>query len=112
MGWHHGARMQRVDGDWSMLPWLMTIHAARLGLEAQNAMAFRFLSLVGKSFGLMANSKELDSVDRIASPLEDPPGPKKAASNGGRRRVPMSKAHMSKVHKKQVRGNKGTKRSK
>jgi hypothetical protein len=50
-----------------MLPWLMTFHAARLGLEAQNAMAFRFFRLVGDSFGLMADSKKIDSVDRIAS---------------------------------------------
>ena len=106
-GWHHGACVQRVNGDWSMLPWLMTFHAARLGLEAQNAMAFRFFRLVGDSFGLMADSKKIDSVDRIASPLEDPPAPIKAASNGGRRR-----ASVSKVHKKQVRANKRTKRFK
>jgi hypothetical protein len=87
-----------------MLPWLMTFHAARLGLEAQNAMAFRFFRLVGDSFGLMADSKKIDSVDGIA---EDPPAPIKAASNGGRRR-----ASVSKVHKKQVRANKRTKRFK
>jgi hypothetical protein len=90
-----------------MLPWLMTFHAARLGLEAQNAMAFRFFSLVGDSFRLLADSKKIDSVDGIASPLEYPPAPIKAASNGARRR-----ASVSKVHRKQVRANKRTKRSK
>jgi hypothetical protein len=92
-----------------MLPWLMTFHAARLGLQAQNAMAFRFFSLVGDSFRLLADSKKIDSVDvdGIASPLEHPPAPIKAASNGARRR-----ASVSKVHKKQVRANKRTKRSK
>ena len=86
-----------------MLPWLMTFHAARLGLEAQNAMAFRF-------FRLVADRKNIDAIetaDGIASPLDDPPVPLKAASVGGRRR-----ASVSKVHKKQVRPNKRTKRSK
>jgi hypothetical protein len=32
-----------------MLPSLTTFHAARLRLEAQNAMAFRFFRLVGAS---------------------------------------------------------------
>jgi hypothetical protein len=88
-----------------MLPWLMTFHAARLGLEAQNAMAFRFFSLVGESFRLLADSKKINSGDRIASPLEDPPAPIKAASNGARRR-----ASVSKVSKKHVSANKRTKR--
>ena len=87
-----------------MLPWSMTFHAARLGLEAQNAMAFRFFRLVGDTFGLMADSK-IDSVDGIVSPLKDLPAPLKAASNGGRTRASVSKAY-----KKQVR--KRTKRSK
>ncbi len=93
-----------------MLPWLITFHAARLGLEAHNAMAFRVFSLVGDSFRLMADSKKIDAVeaaDGIASPLDDPPAPIKAASDGGRRRASVSKAH-----KKQVRANKRTKRSK
>ena len=68
MGWHHGACVQRVNGDWSMLSWLMTFHAARLGLEAQNAMAFRFFRLVGDTFGLVPDSKKIDSVDGFASP--------------------------------------------
>jgi hypothetical protein len=50
-----------------MLPWLMTFHAARLGLEAQNAMAFRFFRLVGDSLGLMADSKKIDSGPRARS---------------------------------------------
>jgi hypothetical protein len=83
-----------------MLPWLMTFHAARLGLEAQNAMALRL-------FRLVADRKNIDAVDGIASPLDDPPAPIKAASHGGRRR-----ASVSRVHKKQLRANKRTKRSK
>ena len=83
-----------------MLPWLMTFHAARLGLEAQNAMAFRF-------FRFVADRKNIDAVDGIASPLDDPPAPIKAASDGGRRR-----ASLSRVHKTQLRANKRTKRSK
>jgi hypothetical protein len=90
-----------------MLPWVMTFHAARLGLEAQNAMASRFFSLVVDSFRLMADSKKIDAVDGMASRLDDPPTPIKAAADGSRTR-----ASVSKVHKKQVRANKRTKRSK
>jgi hypothetical protein len=61
----------------------------------------------GDSFELMADSKKIASVDGIASPLQEPPASIKAASNGGRKR-----ASVSKVHKKQVRANKHTKRSK
>jgi hypothetical protein len=93
-----------------MLPWLMTFHAARLGLDAQNAMAFRFFSLVGESFRLLVDSKKIGSGDRIASPLEHSPAPIKAASNGARRRASSNgarrRASMSKVYKKQVRANK------
>jgi hypothetical protein len=88
-----------------MLPWLMTFHATRLGLEAQNAMVFRFFRLAAGR-----PQKKFDAVetaDGIASPLDDPPALIKAASNRGRRR-----ASVSKVHKKQVRANKRTKRSK
>jgi hypothetical protein len=99
--------MQRVNGDWSMLPWLMSFHAARLGLETQKAMAFRFFNLVGDSFRLMADRKKIDAVDGISSPLDDPPHSIKAAADGSRRRASVSKAH-----KKQVRANKRTKRSK
>jgi hypothetical protein len=90
-----------------MLPWVMTFHAARLGLEAQNAMAYRFFSLMGDSFRLMADSKKIDAVDGIASPLDDRSTLINAAADGSRRR-----ASVSKVHKKQVRANKRTKRSK
>ena len=84
-----------------MLPWLMTFHAARLGLEAQNAMVFRFFRLAGRPQKIDA----VETADGIASPLDDPPALIKAASK--RRR-----ASVSKVHKKQVRANKRTKRSK
>jgi hypothetical protein len=50
------ARVQCINGDWSMLPWLMTFHAARLGLEAQNATAFRF-------FRLVADRKNIDAIE-------------------------------------------------
>jgi hypothetical protein len=86
-----------------MLPWLMTFHAARLGLEAQNAMVFRFFRLAGRPQKIDA----VETADGIASPLDDPPAMIKAASNRGRRRASVSKSH-----KKQVRANKRTKRSK
>jgi len=86
-----------------MLPWLMTFHAARLGLEAQNAMVFYFFRLAGRPQKIDA----VEAADRIASPFGAPPTLIKAASNRGRRR-----ASVSKVYKKQVRANKRTKRSK
>jgi hypothetical protein len=55
----------------------------------------------------MADSKKIDAVDGMASRLDDPPTPIKAAADGSRTR-----ASVSKVHKKQVRANTRTKRSK
>jgi hypothetical protein len=60
-----------------MLPWLVTFHVTRLGFEAQNAAAFRFLRLVGNSSRTKAD--EIIS-DTIAPPLDSPcrfrkPGP-------------------------------------
>jgi hypothetical protein len=49
-------------------PWFaITFHAARLGFEAQNAAAFRFLRLVGN-----ASRTEPDEIisDTIAPPLD------------------------------------------
>ena len=43
-------RVQRVIGDINMLSWLaIPFHAMRLGMEAQNAVASSFLSLVGST---------------------------------------------------------------
>ena len=43
-------RVQRVIGDINMLSWLaIPFHAVRLGMEAQNAVASSFLSLVGRT---------------------------------------------------------------
>jgi hypothetical protein len=53
-----------------MLPWLVTFHLTRLGFEAQNAAAFRFLRLVAN-----AGRTEADEIisDTIAPPLDSPP---------------------------------------
>jgi hypothetical protein len=85
----------------SMLnPWFaITFHAARLGFEAQNAAAFRFLRLVGN-----ASRTEPDEIisDTIAPPLDTPPAAIKVAPKGPR--------SVSKVYKKPVRTNKRRKK--
>ena len=78
-----------------MLPWLVTFHAARLGFEAQNAAAFRFLRLVGNASRTEAN--EIIS-DTIAPPLDSTPAAIKVA--------PKGRLSMSKVYKKPTRANK------
>jgi len=82
-----------------MLPWLVTFHVTRLGFEAQNAAAFRFLRLVGN-----ASRTEPDEItsDTIAPPLDSSPAAIKVAPKGRR--------SMSKVYKKQVRANKRRKK--
>jgi hypothetical protein len=76
-------------------PWFaITFHAARLGFEAQNAAAFRFLRLVGNV------SDEIIS-DTIAPPLDSTPAAKLA---------PTGRRSISKVHKKPVRANKRRKK--
>jgi hypothetical protein len=82
-----------------MLPWLVTFHAARLGFEAQNAAAFRFLRLVGN-----ASRTEADEIisDTIAPPLDSPPAAIKVAPTGRR--------SITKVSKKPVRANKRRKK--
>jgi hypothetical protein len=84
-----------------MLPWLVTFHVTRLGFEAQNAAAFRFLRLVGN-----ANRIKADEIisDTIAPPLDSPPAAIKVAPTGRR--------SMSKVYKKPTRANKRKKHSK
>jgi hypothetical protein len=82
-----------------MLPWLVTFHVTRLGFEAQNAAAFRFLRLVGN-----ASRTEPDEItsDTIAPPLDSSPAAIKVAPKGRR--------SMSKVYKKPVRANKRRKK--
>jgi hypothetical protein len=81
-----------------MLPWLVTFHAARLGFEAQNATAFRFLRLVGN-----ASRTEADEIisDTIAPPLSTPAAIKVA---------PTGRRSITKVSKKPVRANKRRKK--
>jgi hypothetical protein len=78
-----------------MLPWLVTFHVTRLGFEAQNAAAFRFLRLVGNASRIKAD--EIIS-DTIAPPLDSPPAAIKVA--------PKGRLSMSKVYKKPTRANK------
>jgi hypothetical protein len=77
-----------------MLPLLVTFHLTRLGLEAQNAAAFRFLRLVGN-----ASRTEADEIisDPIA-PLDSPAAAIEVA--------PKRRRSMSKVYKKPARANK------
>ena len=84
-----------------MLPWLVTFHVTRLGFEAQNAAAFRFLRLVGN-----ASRTEADEIisDTIAPPLDSTTAAIKVAPKGRRS---ISK---SKVYKKPVRANKRRKK--
>ena len=80
-------------------PWFaITFHAARLGFEAQNAAAFRFLRFVGN-----ASRTEADEIisDTIAPPLDSTPAAIKVAPTGRR---------ISKVYKKPVRVNKRRKK--
>ena len=83
-------------------PWFaITFHAARLGFEAQNAAAFRFLRLVGNT-----SRTEADEIisDTIAPPLDSTIAAIKVAP---KRRRSISK---SKVYKKSVRANKRRKK--
>jgi len=81
----------------------MTFHAARLGFEAQNAMAFRLLRSV-------SNTNKPAAPEILAAEIVEPPPvqvPATEVISRGRRR-----AFMSKVHKKTTRAKKATKRSK
>jgi hypothetical protein len=83
-----------------MLPWLVTFHLTRLGFEAQNAAAFRFLRLVRN-----ASRSEPDEIisDTIAPPLDSPAAAVKL--------MPKGRRSMSKVYKKPARANKRKKHS-
>jgi hypothetical protein len=65
-----------------MLPWLVTFHMMRLGFEAQNAAAFRFLRLVGN-----ARRTEADEI------ISDTIAPAAAIKVALKRRRSMSKVH-------------------
>jgi hypothetical protein len=96
-GWRHDANAMRHWRFSVLNPWFaITFHAARLGFEAQNAAAFRFLRWVGN-----ASRTEADEIisDTIAPPLDSTPAAIKVAPKGRRS---ISK---SKVYKKPVRAN-------
>ena len=81
----------------------MNFHAARLGFEAQNAMAFRLLRLVSDTN--KPASPEILTAEIVEQPAVRAPATKVAPA--GTRR-----ASASKVHKKTTRAKKVTKRSK
>ena len=83
-----------------MLSWLaITYNTARLGLEAQNAAAFRLLRLVGGGAGKAAS----DIPEEIALPVDSP-----AAIAVAPKRRPAAK----KSHKKSAPVRKRGKRAK
>ena len=90
-----------------MLPWLVTFHLTRLGFEAQNAAAFRFLRLVRNASRTEPNASrtQADEIisDTIAPPLDSPAAAIKVA--------PKKRRSMSKVYKKSARANKRNKHS-
>lgn len=94
-----------------MLSWLaINYNVARLGIEAQNVMAFRLLRMVGNAGKLAPDETGPDLVTALPDePLasEEPIAPLKTASREVKRR-----ASASKVHKKTVGVKKRTKRSK
>jgi hypothetical protein len=78
-------------------PWLaITFQAARLGLEAQNAMALRLMRLVG-------DASKTEARGMIADKTTVQPDIQAAATT-----VASARRHgvLSKVHKKRVRANK------
>ena len=87
-------------------PWFaITFHAARLGFEAQNAMAFRLMRLIGDA----SKTEAGDMAHVIADKITEPPNVQAAETNitpRCRRRESVDK-----VRKKRVRANK-RKRSK
>jgi hypothetical protein len=89
-------------------PWFaITVEAARLGFEVQNAAALQLMRLVG---GTSKTEVRGMVTDKIAAPPDVPvaaappvvqAAATKLASNGGRRRESVNK-----VHKKRSRANK------
>ena len=85
-------------------PWFdITFQAARLGFEAQNAVALQLMRLVG---GTSKTDVRGMVADKIAAPPVVQAAATKVASDGGRRRESVNK-----THKKLSRANK-RKRSK
>ena len=88
--------------DGAMLEWFaITYNAARLGLEAQNAAAFRLLRAAG---GITKTAADEIIPDYIAAPVDLAPAPVAAA--------PERRSAASKVHKKSTavkKRSKGTK---
>jgi hypothetical protein len=84
----------------------INFHTARLGLEAQNAMVFRFLRLVSGTH--KTEGPEIAAGDiAVPTPVQAPAQVVTVESDRAKRR-----ASVSKVHKKTVRAKKPTKRSK
>ena len=98
-GWHHDALQPRVIVRTKMLTLsAMIYHTARLGFEAQNAMAFRFLRLV-------TNPTKSANPHIVDTELADlPPAPARPPVAHTRR------ASVSKAAKKTTRDQKRSKR--
>jgi hypothetical protein len=89
-------RVQRVIGDINMLSWFaIPFHAVRLGMEAQNAAAFRFLRLVGST----PNAEPGEIIaDKTTVTPEVKAAAERVAPSGAR--IPAS---VNKVPKKRMR---------
>jgi hypothetical protein len=78
-------------------PWLaISFQAARLGLEAQNAVALRLMRLVSDA----SKTEVRGMIDKTAASPDVQTAAIKVAPDSGRRRESVSK-----VHKKRVRAN-------
>jgi hypothetical protein len=84
----------------------INFHTARLGLEAQNAMVFRFLRLVSSTHKTEVPEIPAGEI-AVPTPVQAPAQVVTVESDRAKRR-----ASVSKVHKKTVRAKKPTKRSK
>jgi len=79
-------------------PWLaITFQAARLGLEAQNAVALRLMRLVGDASKTEARGM---LADKTTAPPDVQAAATKVAPDSARRHETVNK-----VHKKRVRAN-------
>jgi hypothetical protein len=84
----------------------INFHTARLGLEAQNAMVFKFLRLVSDINKTEVPENPAGEI-AVPPPVQAPAQVVAVESDRGKRR-----ASVSKVHKKTGRAKKPTKRSK
>ena len=81
MDWRHDV-LQRVIGETNMLAlFAMNFHAARLGFEAQNAMAFRLLRLVSDTN--KPASPEILTAEIVEPPAVRAPATKVAPAGTG-----------------------------